>query len=257
MEQKKATRFVEQLSAERNMIEGRDLKDAVAFLEEHIIGQLGMHTSARLLCLLALTQDGLAAKDYRGLVKLFLQSYGHEHIATFHCLKKLGLFYEQSIPGLTSNAAFPGKASASLLSSKVLSVLPGRSQFKTMSKRVGLIPEARESGSYDLRNPPDPGYVFGGSYIPIVCRLIEILILSADGGSDEVLKLLPGERFCLRRSRERRAVSERVVLVCFIGGATFAEISALRFLAKQRRFKVLVAATSVVNGNQLITQTVQ
>lgn len=48
----------------------------------------------------------------------------------------------------------------------------------------------------------------------------------------------------------------RVVVVMFIGGVTFAEIAALRFLSKQPECdaEFLIATTKVVNGNTFIAQ---
>ena len=73
MEQKKEARFIEQLRAERNIIEGKDLKEAVGFIEDTIISQNSFSACLRLLCLLSLTHDGLPVKEYRNFVKLFLQ----------------------------------------------------------------------------------------------------------------------------------------------------------------------------------------
>jgi len=46
----------------------------------------------------------------------------------------------------------------------------------------------------------------------------------------------------------------RVVLVCFVGGCTFAEIAALRFLAAQEDNNVefLIATTKVVNKHSFL-----
>ena len=260
MEQKKEFRFIEQLRAERNIIEGKDLKEAVGFIEDTIISQNSFSACLRLLCLLSLTHDGLPVKEYRNFVKLFLQSYGHEHIVTLFTLKRLGLFCEQQTqetifsPG--SSSSFSNKASAALMSSKMLSVFPSRSAFKSLVKRMNLIPPASTEGSYDLKNPSDAGFVFGGSYLPIVTRLLELLVFGSEPNPEDILKLLPGDRLLTHRIRDRDLSGKQpiVILVLFLGGVTFAEVSALRFLAKKKQFKVVIATTNVINGNQLIKQ---
>ncbi|CAG2123345.1 unnamed protein product, partial [Medioppia subpectinata] len=94
MDRKKAINFAEQLTVERNLVEGFDPKACLQFIEEGIIRQLGPIVSLRLICLYSITQSGIASKDYKNLVKLYLQSYGHNHIITFFNLKKLGIIVE-------------------------------------------------------------------------------------------------------------------------------------------------------------------
>ncbi|KAI1301910.1 Vacuolar protein sorting-associated protein 33B [Halotydeus destructor] len=260
MERKKEGRFVELLKAERNIIEGQETKDVISFIEDSIISQQPMSNTLRLLCLLSLLNDGLSTKDYHNLVKLFLQSYGHKHIMTFYNLKKLDILHEHQLSASmftnTSSGSASKKASTAVAmgASKVLSVLPSRSQYRAAIKRLNLIPQVEENRSYDLKNPSDAGFVFGGSYIAIICRLIELLILDrSETNGDDLLKLVPGEKLYKRLAHNAELpVHRRVILVAFIGGVTLAEMTALRFLAKQRGCKVIVATSHVINGNQLI-----
>lgn len=48
--------------------------------------------------------------------------------------------------------------------------------------------------------------------------------------------------------------ARRVVLVCFVGGCTFAEIAALRFLAEQEDNNVqfVIATTKIINKNTFL-----
>lgn len=47
----------------------------------------------------------------------------------------------------------------------------------------------------------------------------------------------------------------RVILVFFLGGCTFAEISALRFLAQQEEYNVefIIATTKIMNKNSFLS----
>ena len=78
-----------------------------------------------------------------------------------------------------------------------------------------------------------------------------------------MLKAVPGDRFTAEKEKEilsnREALSERedkrkkIVLVYYIGGITFAEIAAIRFLSRQLRDKLLVIATTqIISGNKCI-----
>ena len=76
----------------------------------------------------------------------------------------------------------------------------------------------------------------------------------------DVLDMLPGPSFEEYQSgppqiKKQRSPNEiKRTLVVFVGGCTYAEISALRFLSQQddASTEYLVATTSVINGNSLI-----
>lgn len=62
-----------------------------------------------------------------------------------------------------------------------------------------------------------------------------------------------------RRNEDPAADRPKVTLVVFVGGCTFAEISALRFLSQQEdaNTEYLVATTSVVNGNSFLRNAIR
>ena len=133
--------------------------------------------------------------------------------------------------------------------------------------------------------PTDIAYVFSG-YAPLSCRLIECLAVHGAPGLISVLPQLPGpphltyaprnidrarlvdaftedgmSRLVIDPSRSiplQRPLqsdgSKPVLLVCYIGGITYAEIAALRLLSRQPTFPfiVLVLATNIMNGTSLI-----
>lgn len=251
MEQKKQSKFADQMRIEQNIIEGIDYKESQNFLEENIIQQTSPSILLRLMSLYSHTQDGLNASTYKNLLTLFLQSFGHEHIITLFNLKKLGLFteYNQNV-NLTVQS--PNNSLNSSGFAKVTSVISSNKKFRSLVKRLNLIPQITDS--YDVRNPPDSGYVFGGTYIPVVCRLVEILALKSM--SDDLIKYISGDYASSNRNEQTLTSlsqqANQTLLVYFIGGVTYAEISALRFLAKQKNIKILIATTNVINGNNFM-----
>ena len=96
-------------------------------------------------------------------------------------------------------------------------------------------------------------------------RLVQHL-LSPGGwrGIRDVLDLLSGPTVDeIQKTSKKKASSSanpaqsddsKVTLVLFLGGCTFAEISALRFLAQQEDSPTdyLIATTSIINGNNFI-----
>uniref|UniRef100_A0A6G1S990 Vacuolar protein sorting-associated protein 33B n=1 Tax=Aceria tosichella TaxID=561515 RepID=A0A6G1S990_9ACAR len=198
-----------------------------------------------------------------------------------------------TIPSSLSLASFTGamssfteKASGRMAAVVSSSVLPRRGNLSVMLKKFQLMPEINDTG-YNIRNPKDPAFVYNGAYIPLICQLIDHCVLgpvtpakrgasTINLSSSELMKLLPGPNFKRRQafiggiqplpnispnhksttsknSNSSSNNNERSILIYFIGGVTFAEITALRFLAKQRNVKIAIATTSIVNGNKLMS----
>ncbi|KAL9323210.1 hypothetical protein ACSQ67_011263 [Phaseolus vulgaris] len=146
-----------------------------------------------------------------------LHSYGFEHVAMLNNLEKAGLFKKQE----------------------------SKSNWLTIKRALQLVVE-----DTDTANPNDIAYVFSG-YAPLSIRLVQHAIRSGWRPVEEILKLLPGPHLEMKRGGIPNSPSfdtlsgvsssiakvpdgrRALVLVVFIGGVTFAEISALRFLSTQ------------------------
>uniref|UniRef100_A0A673K9E1 Vacuolar protein sorting-associated protein 33B n=1 Tax=Sinocyclocheilus rhinocerous TaxID=307959 RepID=A0A673K9E1_9TELE len=236
MKKKTKQDFQELLKTEHSLLEGFEIRECITYIEEHINRQVSMIDSLRLLCLLSITENGLLSKDYRSLKAQYLQSYGIKHLLTFANLRQLGLLEEQQAgETLTVMESKVGKLVNDKTVGKLtdaFSSLAKKSNFRALSKRLALVPKSGEE--YDLRVPRDMAYVFSGAYIPLSCKLIE-QVLERDGwtGLEEVTRMLNGQEFAVTEARNKTD-AQRIVLVMFLGGCTFSEISALRFLGKER-----------------------
>lgn len=313
--------FGDQLRMEQNIMDGQEVKKCLDYITKMIAHQLNPHVPLRLLALLSMTLGGLPPKDYTRFHSLYCENYGLFNNVTFENLKKIGLITEMSLSlssltgGLLSGSSTsaPAPAKVSQMSSSLSlssftgamsslterasgritavvssSVLPRRGNLSAMLKKFELVPEVGDAG-YNIREPKDPAFVFGGAYIPLICQLLDKTVLTASqhvsGASkhkkntqlnmtpSELAKLLPGINFKRKQAfldeppppsahnqhenstnsqRQTSTSDEKCILVFFIGGVTFAEITALRFLAKQRKIKIAIATTSIINGNKLI-----
>ncbi|KTF87176.1 hypothetical protein cypCar_00009167 [Cyprinus carpio] len=260
MKKKTKQDFQELLKTEHSLLEGFEIRECITYIEEHINRQVSMIDSLRLLCLLSITENGLLSKDYRSLKAQYLQSYGIEHLLTFANLRQLGLLEEQQAgETLTVMESKVGKLVNDKTVGKLtdaFSSLAKKSNFRALSKRLALVPKSGEE--YDLRVPRDMAYVFSGAYIPLSCKLIE-QVLERDGwtGMEEVTRMLNGQEFAVTggsSSSEARSKTDaqRIVLVMFLGGCTFSEISALRFLGKERGCRFIVVTTAITNSSRLL-----
>ncbi|XP_068434481.1 vacuolar protein sorting-associated protein 33B [Clinocottus analis] len=259
MKKKTKQDFQELLKTEHSLLEGFEIRESISFLEEHISRQVSMMESLRLLCLLSITENGLLPKDYRSLKAQYLQSYGADHLLTFANLRQLGLLVEQPAgETLTVMESKVGKLVNDRTAGKLtdaFSSLAKKSNFRALSRKLNLVPKSDEE--YDLRVPRDMAYIFSGAYVPLSCKLVE-QVLERDGwtGLEEITRLLNGKEFAVSGSNgaDSKAPSDaqRIVLVMFLGGCTFSEISALRFLGRERGYKFIVVTTAITNSSRLI-----
>ncbi|XP_062405270.1 vacuolar protein sorting-associated protein 33B [Sardina pilchardus] len=260
MKKKTKQDFQELLKTEHSLLEGFEVRECIAFIEEHINRQVSMIESLRLLCLLSITENGLLPKDYRSLKAQYLQSYGIEHLLTFANLRQLGILVEQQ-PGetLTVMESKVGKLVNDKTAGKLsetFSSLAKKSNFRALSKRLTLVPKSDEE--YDLRVPKDMAYIFSGAYVPLSCKLIE-QVLERDGwtGLEEVTRMISGHEFAVTAGSNGgearvKTDAQRIILVMFLGGCTYSEIAALRFLGKERGLKFIVVTTAITNSGRML-----
>ena len=146
------------------------------------------------------------------------------------------------------------------------------SPFATLRKQLNLI-----KADVDAVEPDDVSYVSSG-YAPISVRLIQAA-MQGWAGKEDVLRELPGryvdivQRYppddfasAVKRSsgvhlgilanQLAAGGGERkpVLLVYFVGGVTFMEIAALRFLSKRPSFpyNIVCCCTSIINGSSFL-----
>ena len=90
----------------------------------------------------------------------------------------------------------------------------------------------------------------------MVVPILDLCISGSESAStEECIKVIPGERYeiCDKISNTR-AVGQQAVIVFFVGGVTFAEVTAIRFWARKKGIKVMIATTGIINGNSLLKQ---
>ncbi|WCJ42682.1 hypothetical protein M5689_023476 [Euphorbia peplus] len=235
--------FLARLDMEHTIIEAQSYDICFEHIEELIHKQEPLATVLRLLILLSVTNSGLPKKQFDYLRRELLHSYGFEHMATLNNLEKAGLVKKQET----------------------------RSNWLTIKTALQLVVE-----DTDTANPNDIAYVFSG-YAPLSIRLVQHAIRSGWRPLENILKLLPGPQLETKRagfssspsldtlnssaaSVDRVADGRRsLVLVVFIGGITYAEISALRFLSSQEgmAYDLIIGTTKIISGDTFVNAYVE
>lgn len=167
-------------------------------------------------------------------LSISFQSYGYQHLLTFHNLRKAGLLVEQD--------------SASTVSLPKIGVR--KSRFANIAKLLNLLPSRQNE--CDLRNPTDVSYLYNGSYIPLTYRLVEQLLL-ADRipGLNEALRNF-SYAYHTQEVRNIGPYSDKNVLVFFLGGCSYSELAALRMLGRSLEINIVVASTSFFGGEKFL-----
>ncbi|XP_005106439.1 vacuolar protein sorting-associated protein 33B [Aplysia californica] len=244
MKTKNKSDFESFIRTEHSLLEGTDTKENLNYIEECLQKQFSPTLTLRLMCLLSLTQEGLSARDYKNLTTQFLHSHGFEHLVTFLSLKRLGLLTVQEVGGV-GNRAGPS--------------LGKKSNYRMLNRRLALVPKQGEET--DLKTPTDMSYIFSGAYTPISCKLIEqILTRDTLVGLEEVGRLCGGLFSDIKQKKQPASGRSgaptdpvmKVALVYFLGGCTYSEISALRFISRQLGVRIIVATTAIVSSQSLL-----
>ncbi|KAJ6900681.1 hypothetical protein NC652_026703 [Populus alba x Populus x berolinensis] len=229
--------FLSRLDMEQTLIEAQSYEICFDYIEELIHKQEPLVSVLRLLILFSITNSGLPKRNFDHLRRELLHSYGFGHVAMLNNLEKAGLLKKQE----------------------------NKSNWLTIKRTLQLVVE-----DTDTANPNDIAYVFSG-YAPLSIRLVQQAVRSGWRPMEEILKLLPGPHSETKRGgfssspsfdtlHGASAAVDRVadgrrslVLVVFIGGVTFAEISALRFLSAQETmaYDLIIGTTKIVSGNTL------
>ena len=186
------------------------------FIDDELSKKSDKYNILRILCLESIIHGGIRYKFYEQFEKDFLNTYGYKNIFLWKNLEKIGVLKTQD------NNLF----------------------YSTALADLNLI-----FSDVDVINPNDSSYVYGG-YCPIIIRLIEKVFSQGWGTIKETIKKIPGETNFPVDESELLNENEDVkyFLVVFIGGITYGELAAIRYLNKfYKNKKFFVLTTSMIN----------
>ncbi|RYP42937.1 hypothetical protein DL770_011979 [Monosporascus sp. CRB-9-2] len=276
MKHTQSDQFSRLLEVQQNLAAGADPSSQLDAIEELIARDIPLPDVLRLLCIYSCISGGIKSKDFDYFRRLVLQGYGYQHLLTLHNLEKLQLFLSRASP-MASMIPMPGSGPAT----------GTKTNYTYLRKQLRLIVD-----EVNEQNPNDIAYVYSG-YAPLSIRLIQCILqkqyilsitrgsgitgagASAGGGAqgwrgfDEAVKHARGQTFDEAQKGEDKAVKARALLsgggekktvfVVFVGGITFTEIAALRFIAKQEegRRNIVLCTTSIISGKRMMDAAVE
>lgn len=281
MKHTRSDMFNKSLEVQQNLVAGVDPSSQHEAIEELISRGATLESVMRILCIESFMSGGLKPKDFENFKREILQAYGYEHILTLDALEKLGFFESRTAVAASG---------------------VNRTSYTNLRKPLRLIVD--EVNEHD---PDDIAYVYSG-YAPLSVRLVQCVVQKPlmtamakgrrgeDGtnagvnagavgwrGFEEVLKNVKGKTFDEPQRGEEKAVRARnilngqndrkVTMVFFLGGCTFTEISALRFIGRKEegefiyytnwggadanglataRRQIVIGTTAIINGNKIM-----
>lgn len=211
------------LRYEQQLMAGADLSEHLHDLYEGLMAKrVSMYTFLQLFVLESQTQCGIKPKYFDSLKKAFLNAYGYKEIFLWNNMEKL----------------------------KIIQKKDKRKNYEDLIKTLNLI-----NYKVDLMEPNDTAYVFG-AFCPISIRLIERMIKGEWCKLKEFLdsNLIGGTYFPVDEREVSNPPKEKnFILLVFIGGITYGEIAAIRFLnSRMPRHKFIILTTSIINYKKII-----
>ncbi|CEG40897.1 vacuolar protein sorting-associated [Plasmopara halstedii] len=219
--------FRDQWHLERKIMDQAD--GALEMIEDLIYRYEDSREVLRLLCLYCVVNDGMMRHDLEHYKMTIVKTYGYELFFLFSNLERLGILYER-------RAGFFGFSDTT-------------SSFHSVANSLSVI-----DVDVNIYNPENTAFVTSG-YGSISARLVEEILKHGDWRRiDHVMRRLPGPRAELRlnekdstESRKQKIKKKTVIVVAFVGGVTFLEIAALRWMASFCKTVVIIFESDFIN----------
>lgn len=268
------------------------------YIEEMINKQAPIVQVLRLLCLYSLVNNGLKPKQFEFFKKEILEAYGFEHIQTLDNLRRLGMLTKQvttkNTYGLVRRSlslivdevnehkpndisyVYSGYAPLSVRLVQCVvqrgkdggrpgpgagsggkgSGVAGGNGWKGFEDVLRMLPGRTfdETQRVDDGQPRSSKSTFLVVFCFFLCRL-RLFLFCVQYRPDLFFTFFGGVIVLIIEANGQPKIS----LVFFLGGCTFTEISATRFLASQEggQRDFVICTTQILNGNTLVDSIVQ
>ena len=206
----------------------------------------------RLIAIQSFCGNGLKQKVLDFYKREIVQTYGYEQIILLQALEQAGVIRISGANGWSGRSY---------------------SMIRNRLKLTWNVAPSNNFTSVNANNVPDNGHVYNG-YTPLSVRIVQHLdqfgfrslsdllsrhLLKQDVPIFDEIQQLPS---ALRKRRNSDTTSlqsatemnQKLVLVFFLGGCTFAEISSLRFLSHKDGVNsdFIAATSSIINGKTFL-----
>ena len=209
--------FKNYLIMEQSILAGDINNDLYEFIDNEMTKQNEEYNILKILCLISNLKNGIKSKLYDQIKRDFIQIYGFQELFLLNNLEKIN----------------------------ALKIQEGSNYYNDIEKKLKLINE-----DVDLNEPNDISYAYSG-YAPISIRLIEKAVTKGWKSIEDVLFKLSGE-YDFPKNEKNNLSEKKIFLVVFVGGITYGELGAIRYLnSKSKNNKFIVITTSMINHKKI------
>ena len=209
--------FKNYLIMEQSILAGDINNDVYEFIDNEMTKQNEEYNILKILCLISNLKNGIKSKLYEQIKRDFIQIYGFQELFLLNNLEKIN----------------------------ALKIQEGSNYYNDIEKKLKLINE-----DVDLNEPNDISYAYSG-YAPISIRLIEKAVIKGWKSIEDVLFKLSGE-YDFPKNEKNNLSEKKIFLVVFVGGITYGELGAIRYLnSKSKNNKFIVITTSMINHKKI------
>lgn len=276
------------LEVQQNLVAGSDPSSMHDNIEELIARDVPLVLVLRLLCLESCISGGLRARDFEHFKRQVLQAYGYEHILTFAHLEKAGLCvqrmantgYLNPMGGVNSGSTDYNAVRKSLklfldevdeqdpsdvafvfsgyapLSVRLVQCVLQKQYLAQLSNPKSTAASTKTNtntnGNGDSSTISSASVAAGWKgFEDVLGRIKGTTVDETQKGSDAEASQA---RQVLRGGAAGGGTGTKTTLVFFLGGVTFAEVAALRFLGSQlgERRGLVVATTGMLGGKSAV-----
>ena len=233
---KEHLKFIEK---EQILLSGELPSNLQNYYDEMLCEQKDLVTLIKLMVIESLTQNGV--QNYQKLKKEILNIYGFQKIFLFRDLEMLGWLKEKQIIKIKNF-----KDIINLTYSQIY-------------EKLNLVSENNQSNKVQ-----DCSYVLSG-YTPISLKIIETAIYGKWNTIIDILRKIPGET---NFPEDETVISnpkrdKNIMFIIFVGGVTYTEIEAIRFLnrkfaeeslkKKRKKTQFIILTTSILNSKKILS----
>ena len=208
---------------EQSLLYGETPSTFFEAIDDEVAKKGDLYNIIRILSIYSLINGGIKYKIYDSFRKDIINMYGFQELFFLNNLEKLKIlkYYE---------------------SSNIF--------YYDLNKKLKLI-----NDSVDLNNPNDTSYSFSG-YCPIFIRLIEKAFSKGWNSIKDLIKKIANE-FDFPEDESQIIDSsnkdKKFILLVFIGGITYGELAAIRYLNKTfDDKKFIVLTTGMINSRKIL-----
>ena len=227
--------YIQYIKNEQILLTGELPPNLHLFYEDYISDKRDLYQLLKLMSIESLTLGGI--KDYNSIKRNILNVYGYQNVFLFRDLEKLGWLRDKSKNSLNMN-------------------------YIQLCQKLELV-----KIDFNNEKPEDFSYVMGG-YCPIGLKLIEKGLEGKWNKIQDIIKKIPGEASFPNDESEIYNPTEEIntIFLVFIGGVTYTEIEAVRFLNRKfkenydksisknpTRIQLIIITTCILNTNKIFS----